>query len=465
MGTEVTTWRKGVSTRRQASIVGDVVGAFESETTAVFLATAPKREHLNLYVLVGLLVLSVGLCAVVNLDIVVEGTGTVSSIDGLLYVSPYNTAIVKNLNVKPGDKVKKGQTLATLDPTFTQADLQQYQDHMDSDNATIAREEAEVALKPFVPTNMNHVWSLQFDNWRTRQSQYNFSVHNFDSQIASTKALVEQYQSDVDKYTGELKIATNVEHIYQPLLEKGYVSQLQLLTATNNRIEVSRLLADAQQQVDVNRETMNSLIAQRGAFIQGWITTTETQLIADRLDLVTTQDSLTHAEKNQALTSLDSPADGIILSVGKIAKNSVYAGGGQDALSPTTNPLITLMPLDAPLFADIVVQSQDIGFVKLGQPVRMKLDAYLYLEYGVAKGVVKSISENSFTLDQNNNPVAPYFKVRVAITDVNLRHVPKGFRLLPGNTMTSDIMVGKRTIMSYLVDGMLRQTEEAMREP
>jgi HlyD family type I secretion membrane fusion protein len=465
MSTEVTSWRNAVAIRRKATSVGEVVGAFESETTAVFLATAPKREHVNLYVLVGLLVFAVAVCCVVQLDIVVTGTGSVAPVEGLLYVSPFSTSIVRNVNVKAGDVVKKGQPLATLDPTFTQADLKQFQVQLDNAYATIAREKAEVADSPFVPTGNNSAWALQFDTWTKRQAQYKFSVHNYDSQIESTRALIAQYRSDVDKYTQRLKIAGDVEHIYTPLLDKGYVSQLQVMSATDSRTEMSRLLADAQQQVDVNTQTMNSLIAQKGAYIQGWHSDTANQLALDQNNFAATQDSLTKAEKYEALNSLDSPADAVVLKVGKIAKNSVYAGGGQDAVNPNADPLITLMPLDAPLFAEVNIQSQDVGFVKVGQPVRMKLDAYLFLEYGVAKGVVKSISESSFTLDQNNNPTAPYFKMRVAITEVKLRHVAKGFRLLPGNTLTGDVIVGRRSIMSYLVDGALRQTSEAMREP
>jgi multidrug efflux pump subunit AcrA (membrane-fusion protein) len=121
--------------------------------------------------------------------------------------------------------------------------------------------------------------------------------------------------------------------------------------------------------------------------------------------------------------------------------------------------------VNAPLFADVAVQSSDVGFVRLGQEVRMKLDAYRFLEYGVAKGVVKSVSQNSFTLDDNNQPVSPYFKVHVAITEVKLHNVPKNFRLLPGDTLTGDVMVGERTIMSYLLEGIMRTTSEAMREP
>jgi multidrug efflux pump subunit AcrA (membrane-fusion protein) len=111
------------------------------------------------------------------------------------------------------------------------------------------------------------------------------------------------------------------------------------------------------------------------------------------------------------------------------------------------------------------VAARDIGFIKIGDKVQLKLDAYRYMQHGMAQGVIKTISEGSFTTDDNNVPVAPYFKVRVAITAVHLRNVPADFRLIPGMTLVGDILVGRRTILSYLVEGGLRTGSEAMREP
>jgi multidrug efflux pump subunit AcrA (membrane-fusion protein) len=127
--------------------------------------------------------------------------------------------------------------------------------------------------------------------------------------------------------------------------------------------------------------------------------------------------------------------------------------------------LFTLVPIDAAQEADVNVDSRDIGFIKVGDPVQLKLDAYRFLQHGTVKGRIKTISEGSFTTDDNNTPVPPYFKVRVAVTDAQLRNVPKDFRLIPGMTLTGDIMVGRRTILSYLVEGGLRTGSEAMREP
>jgi hemolysin D len=451
--------------RRRTDIVGEVVGAFESETAAVFLDTAPKRERVTVWVLVGFLALTVLLAGVVNVDIVVEGSGKISPVKGVLYVSPYNTGIIKTVNVRAGDFVRKGQALATLDPTFTQADLVQLQEHLASDAAVVAREEAELAGVAPVFSTKDSNQALQAGIWRKRQDEYQSNLSNYDGQIRSAQALVQQYKSDVLQYTERLRLAGEVVNVYEPLLAQGYVSKLQLMTASDNRTEMMRLLADAKQQVDSNSQTLTALKAQREAFIQKWHADVGTQLVTDRNDLEATRQLLQKAQKLRDLIILGAPEDAIVVKVGKLSPGSVYNGGGTDAMSPGTDPLFTLMPVNAPLFADIAVASNDVGFVRKGHEVRLKLDAYRYLEYGVAKGVVKSVSENSFTLDDNNQVVPPYFKVHVAITDVKLRGVPKNFRLLPGDTLTGDVMVGKRTIMSYLVEGILRTTTQAMREP
>jgi HlyD family type I secretion membrane fusion protein len=465
MGTEVATRPGWLTLRRRTDVVGDVVGAFESETAAVLLETTPRHQHVTTWVVVAFVALMVGLACVVNVDIVVEGVGKVAPLTGVVYVSPYNTGIVKTVNVKVGDFVKKGQALATLDPTFTLADLTQLQEHLTSDEAVVARESAEVAnAVPAFPHN-NDYQKLQDGIWHKRQVEYKSNVANFDSQIHSLEAVVRQYRSDVAQYSQRVKLAGDVVNVYTPLETQGYVSKLQVMSAVDTRTELERLLADARQQVDSNSQTIAALQAQREAYIQKWHSDTGTQLVTDSNDLDSTRQLLTKAQKYQDLVSLDSPEDAIVVKIGKLSKGSIYQGGGTDATSSGTDPLFELMPVNAPLFVDLYVQSGDIGFVRVGQPVQMKLDAYRYLEYGVAKGKVKSVSQNSFTLDDNNQPTTPYFKVRVAIIDTRLRGVSKDFRLLPGNTLLGDVMVGERTIMSYLSEGIMKTTSEAMREP
>jgi len=449
--------------RRASHAVSTVVGAFESETAAVFVRTAPTRQHIILYALVGIIAVAIALAAVVKLDRVVTSTGRIVTTAGALYVSPFDTGIVKQINVKAGDVVRKGQVLATLDPTFTHADLQQLQQRLASDEAAVARLEAELAGKPYKFSKTDDAQVLQGGIWQKRQAEYKSNLDDFDGRIRSTEAQVSQYQADAKGYSQRLKAAQDVEKLYKPLLEKGYVSKLQAMQAADESTERGRLLNDAQNQGKSATETLASLRAQRAAFVEKWHSDTGTELVTTRNELDVTRQNLEKAQKLSDLVSLDAPADAVVLNVGKVSSGSVAGGGAQGGTGQ--DPLFTLVPLDAPQEADINVDARNIGFIKPGDPVQLKLDAYRFLQHGTVKGRIKTISEGSFTVDDNNVPVPPYFKVRVAVTDAHLRNVPADFRLIPGMTLTGDIMVGRRTILSYLVEGGLRTGSEAMREP
>jgi len=463
MRTELATLRRERMQRRNAEAVGYVVGAFESETAAVFLRTAPAREHIILYALVAILFLSIALSAIVKLDRVVMGVGRIVPTAGVFYVSPFDTGIVRQLHVKAGDVVKRGQVLATLDPTFTKADLLQLQQKLASDEAAVARLEAELAGRPYAYSKADPYQSLQGGIWQKRRAEYRSNLADFDARIHAAEAQVAQYQADSDEYAKRLTLAGDVEKVYAPLLEKGYVSKLQLMQATDQRMEMGRLLAGAHNEMQSAREALASVVAQRETYIQKWHSDTGTELVTVRNGLDATRQNLQKARKLDELVSLDAPADAVVLKVGKVSPGSVAGGGG--AQFAGQDPLFTLVPLEAPLEADVRVGSENIGFVKVGDPVQIKLDAYRYLQHGTAKGVIRTISEGSFTVDENNSPVLPYFKVSVAITETRLRNVPSDFRLIPGMTLMSDILVGRRTIFSYLVEGGLRTGSEAMREP
>jgi hemolysin D len=462
MSSEASAARTALVLRRKADLVGEVVGAFESETAAVILRTSPANEHIILYVLIAMVLISLGLSAMVKLDRMVTSTGRIVPAGGPLYVSPFDTGIVRQVLVKAGDVVKKGQVLATLDPTFTGADLKQLQQKLASDEASVARLDAELAGRPYVFSPTDPDQALQGSIWQKRQSEYRYNLADFDGRIRGAESQVTQYESNYEEYGKRLKIAEDAEKLYQPLLAKGYVSKLQLMQATDELTEMRRLSSDAENQMATLRQTLASLRAQRESYIQKWNSDTASELVTVRNDLDVTRQNLQKAQKLSDLSSLDSPADAVVLKVGKVSSGSITGGGAQ---ATGQEPLFTLVPLSGPLEADVNVAAGDIGFIKVGDPVRIKLDAYRYLQHGTADGVIKTISEGSFTTDDNNMGVAPYFKVRVAIKEVHLRNVPADFRLIPGMTMSGDILVGKRTMLSYLVEGGLRTGSEAMREP
>lgn len=443
--------------------LAEIVSAFESETADVLLRTSPRSERMSLYVIVSMLLLALFLCAVVKLDRVVTGPGSVISSGGQLYVSPFNAGIVRDIKVKVGDVVKKDQVLATLDPTLTQADATQLQQKLDSDQATMERLQAEYSGKPYVPSVRNSFSETQMAIYQQRQAEYRASLANFDAQIANAQAVINQYSQDAEQYKKRMDLAADVQGMYAPLVKKGYVSRQQFVTAQDTKEEMSRLLNQAQNQIAAQQQTALATRAQRAAYVQKWSSDTSTQLVTVRDDYNATKENLQKAQKLFELSTLTSPADAIVLKIGKVSAGSVAQTITQSD-PDSAGALFTLVPLDTPLEATINVQADDVGFIRRGDTVNIKFAAYDFLRHGTAKGKVTNVSEGSFTLDDNNQPVKPYFKVRIAVTEIKLRGVPQDFRLIPGMTLTGDILVGSRTILSYLVEGALRTGSEAMRE-
>jgi HlyD family secretion protein len=127
--------------------------------------------------------------------------------------------------------------------------------------------------------------------------------------------------------------------------------------------------------------------------------------------------------------------------------------------------LLTLMPLNAPIEAEINIAARDIGFVRAGDPCTLKVGAFNFMEHGTAEGKVRWISDNAFIADDNGQPVPAYYKARCSVDADHFQNVPANFRLIPGMTLQADLKIGTRSVAMYVLGGTLRVFGEAMREP
>ena len=115
-------------------------------------------------------------------------------------------------------------------------------------------------------------------------------------------------------------------------------------------------------------------------------------------------------------------------------------------------------------------------------PVAVKFDTFPYTQYGMAHGVVRAISPDSFnSQDEQRNPsgsvpIPPpgatgmangstWYRTRITLDQIGLHDTPQGFRLSPGMPVTADVLVGKRTVMAYFLGRALPIVHEGMREP
>lgn len=441
---------------------GRQVRVFQSETAEILEGPEPIQTHLTLVVLTGLFLSFILIAVCMRIDRVVTSTsGQIVTVDPTVVLGALDQSIIKSIDVQEGQQVAKGDQLATLDPTFTTADVGALKAQVANYNAEVARCQAELSQKPFdVPPSTNLVAnsyiSAQRAYYLQRKAQYDAQVRSYDEQVAQQKATIAKYQSDAARYGDRARISQEIEEMRATLAAAQVGSRLNLLTATDQKLEIQRALEFDRSAMVESQHQLDATTATRDAYVQQWFAQTSQELVTAQGNRDAAVEQLTKATKHQDLIRLEAPEESMVLKIAKLSPLSVLNAG---------DPLLYLAPLKSPFEAEIHVSAREIGFIRPGDKATIKLDAYNFVEHGTVEGTVRSISEGAFTLDDNNQPTEPYYKVRITLLPITLRNVPPGFRLVPGITLTGDIHVGTRSVFMYLLGGVVRGFDEAMREP
>jgi hemolysin D len=450
-------------TPRSNAEPGKIVRLFQTETSEIVEAPEPAGVRLTVYVLAFFLVTLLVLSLVTRLDRVVASTsGTIVTTQPTSVVQALDASIIKSIKVRDGERVKAGDELATLDPTFAAADLEAVKLQIASLDAVVARCEAELANRPYEPKPTanaaeNRYAELQKALYLQRKAQFEGQMRSYNEQIAQYTAAVTKFQNSGARYQDRAKLAREVEQMRATLAAAQVGSRLALLASTDQKTEILRNLEYDHDSLIEARHQVEATTATRNAFAQQWLAQTSQDLVTARNQRDAALQQFEKATRHQDLVRLTATEDAVVLQMAKLSVGSVLKGG---------EPLIYLAPLNSPVEAEIRISPQDVGFIRAGDPVKVKLDTFNFIEHGMVSGTVRWISEGAFTVDDTNNTaVPPYYKVRVALTDTELKNVPSSFRLIPGMTLTADIHIGTRSIMMYLVSGALRHMQEAMREP
>ena len=159
--------------------------------------------------------------------------------------------------------------------------------------------------------------------------------------------------------------------------------------------------------------------------------------------------------RSNSMVEMIAPAPAVVLDVATRSVGSVVR---------EAEPMITLVPLDVPQEVEIELDPKDVGTVRVGDQVRIKLEALPFQRYGTLDGEVRVISGDTFQKTVGNQ-TRPVFRGRVRLTNTALRETPPDFRLIPGMTVQAEVRVGERRVISYFLYPVLRVFDEGLREP
>lgn len=430
------------------------------DADAIERTPVPRFAQFTLQLLAGSLVVFLVWASVSELEQIVVAQGRLVTPQPNVVVQPLETGVVQSVEVRVGQVVKKGDTLATLDATFAQADEAQLRQRFDSLETQIAslREELDgSAPLAKLPARASSDGALQADLASERRANYQAQQRKLAETAARLRAALATNRQDQQLIQSRLRSLKDIEGMQEKMVQQKYGAPLQLLEAQQRTQEVQRELEMARSREEELRRELAAFEAERTAFERNW----RQKAMEDLLSLTREHDSIAQqlqkADRRSSLITLTAPLDAVVLDIAKLSPGSV---------AREAETFFTLVPLGSVLEVEAQIGAVDVGYLKRGMPAHIKLDAFPFQRHGLLEATVRNISEDAFRRDPNAKPgTDAYYLVQLQLGDTHLRNMAEGARLLPGMSLNAEVVVGKRSVLSYFAWPLTKGLDEAIREP
>jgi HlyD family secretion protein len=392
-----------------------------------------------------------------EVDLVVVARGRLLTPLPNIVVQPLETSIIQSIDVRVGQVVRKGDRLAALDATFAAADESQLRSKLESLNTQGASLEAALSgVRLEHGTDATSDSKIQSELADERQASYTSQMRRQSEQMARLRSALDTARSDEQTLGQRVKVLREMEDMADDLVSKKLAVKGRLLDSRDRLLEAERSMALAKnRQIELRRE-LAALEAEKAAFETGWRQKMLEELLAVSRERDAIQDQLQKASKRQSMVVLSAPADAVVLEIAKLSQGSIVR---------EAETFFTLVPIGEVLEAEVQIDAQDIGYVKTGAVAHVKVDAFPFQKHGMLEGSLKTISQDAFRRDPSAAGSDAYYGGRLGLQKLHLDSLPDQAKLLPGMTLTAEILVGKRSVLSYLLWPLTKAAKESIREP
>ena len=255
----------------------------------------------------------------------------------------------------------------------------------------------------------------------------------------------------INKLQATLPLAQQREADFRNLTDQGFISSHAGQDRTRERIEQERDLATQQARLNEAQAVLRETEQSRSAYLaEARRALSERQAQASLKRQQLTQER-SKTEQRSRLTLLAAPVEGTVQQV------AVHTAGG--VVTPA-QVLMIIVPKDAQVSAEVVIDNKDIGFVNAGQAAQIKLETFPYTRYGVVEASVKSVAADAV----NDDKRGAMFPATLTLSRASIDVEGKRINLSPGMNVTAEIKTGKRRVIEYLLSPVQRHVGESLKE-
>ena len=393
------------------------------------------------------------------IDIVAVANGKISTEGSTKIIQPAISGVVTNINVHEGQHVKKGETLLALDKTTVEKDVATANQSLNT-----ARVERDILRRLAVGGNTDDIINnadlpdetkamlRQFASSQTtlsaaRRQAAGGIISNYQQQLQFNQQAKNQLE------TSAQNLKNRKAEIEKQLPNANPVDKLRLQNELSN---IDQRITSADSAIlGQNQQLLQSQSALTQAQNQSQTQTAETnsafnnQIIAAEKRIIELENNLVKAKQALAQTIITAPVDGTVLSLTVKTIGGVVNAGQQ---------LAQIVPEKVPLYVDAALDNQDIGFVKSGQRVVVKVATYPFQRYGYLEGIVENNSPDAIQDDKKGL----IYKAKIKLND-DKSSKQNQLKLLPGMSVSAEITTGRRRIIEFFLDPLITKTEDSLK--
>lgn len=445
---------------------------FANEVDAALARTPSKGARLLSLSVAGFFILFLIWASFAEVDEVTHAEGQIISSQRTQAIQNLEGGILRAVLVKEGDIVDKDAPLAQLDNELAESAYRDAVNKSLENHAAIIRLEAELAgMEPvffgkleealkhlvdqkgtenFTP-KIAQIIEDQMAAYRARKQQFEAEFQVLNSQFHQREREVEEQVARKHQLDRSLALAMEQRNIAYPLMQRRNYSRVDYLALEQKVVQlqgdVESLAASIPKAQAAAREA-EQRISFRKAEMESAITE---EINKRRVELASLKESLSAGSDRVTRTELRSPVRG---SVKRIYLNSV---GG--VVKPGES-IMDIVPLDDSLLVEARVRPADVAFLHPGQKAMVKISAYDFSIYGGLEGDLEQISAD--TIEDKRGDFYYLVKLRTKQNSINYRN--EDLPIIPGMLATVDILIGKKTVLDYILKPIMKARQNALRE-
>jgi membrane fusion protein, adhesin transport system len=441
-------WERIADSHRLAEFLPDAEGVIERRHSPVA----------GLLIVVVALVFAALLAwsALTEVEQVVSAEGQIEPADRVKVINHPDGGRVAEVNVVEGQQVVAGASLVSFDPEQVRAKLAELTGHWQMRSIEAARLQAEVAggdlaVDPELARARPDLVAEQQALLTSRREAQESRIQALAQTIQQREKELQSVIAELDRLRASHGLLKQQLDAIEGLAEKGLYPRLRV-------VGVERQLSDVSgdiQKARARREAAEAALAEAESRYQVLEREQRSSVLAELAAARAERDQLSEAHRRQAATLRNlvvrAPVDGIVQDI-------MVTSPGQSIGS--NQPLMKLVPTAGGLVVEARVRNQDIGHVRVGQPVKVKVHAYDFLRYGTLSGQIEQIDADA-VVDPKSGALT--YGIMVRTDSAALARNGFDVKVVPGMAVDLDLLVGERTILSYLTDRIFKLREEAFR--